>query len=209
MQDTSSPSKVPRTPKPSALKLACLIFAGFILLSLTGFLIFKIVSSRSTPVADASSHTSSLPPSPATSSSDKEKTPSSSNSSDVQEKPQSPSENPDGKTPDKYEGNNPNSAESLTGSVSTARFSSDGKTLVIRVNIDQYLSSGSCHLVISDGQGTAPVEKSVEIVPEASTSTCAGFDISASELSALSRPLSITISLSSGAKTGSLEATFE
>ncbi|MBQ6130442.1 hypothetical protein IJI72_02010 [Candidatus Saccharibacteria bacterium] len=153
-------------------------------------------SSSETPVvSDSSSSTDSTEPEVKTSA---EKIDTSSNS-----------DNPDGKTPDQYDGENPNSADALSGAFTAARFSSDGTTLILRVVIDQYLSSGSCHLVISDEIGSALVEKSVEIVPEASTSTCAGFDVSTSELSHLSRPLLLTLSFSSDAKSGTLETTLE
>ena len=105
---------------------------------------------------------------------------------------------PDGKTPEKYEGADPNNSESITGSITTARF--DGDNLIIRVNIDQYLSGGTCTLTLSDGGNQ--MEKSARLTPVAATSSCEGFDITNSELNGYSRPLDITITLSSGDKTG-------
>lgn len=118
------------------------------------------------------------------------------------------SDNPDGKTPERYDGDNPNTLDDLTGVISTARFASDG-TFLVRVNIDQYLSSGSCRLKITDNEGTTPVEKSVEIIPEASTSTCAGFDLPASDLEPFATPLTVEVLLSSGDKTGTLSTIYK
>jgi len=106
----------------------------------------------------------------------------------------------DGKTPKQYDGADANVAESLTGVISYAAFS--GGKLVIRTNIDQYLSSGSCTLTLSDG--TNVVSYSATIIPEASTSTCEGFDIPESKLTNLERPISITIGLSSGDRSGTI-----
>ena len=112
---------------------------------------------------------------------------------------ESPSVSPDGKTPAGYEGTNPNTSASITGALTAARVSGD--QLLIRVNIDQYLSSGTCTLTLSDGAAHS-LTRTANLVPVVSTSTCEGFDISASDLAGLSRPLQITIELSSGDKTG-------
>ena len=112
---------------------------------------------------------------------------------------------PDGKTPEKYEGADPNSSESLTGYITTSRFSGD--KLIIRVNIDQYLSNGTCTLTLSDGANQ--LDKSAKLSPAASTSTCEGFDIPSSELSNFSRPIDITINLTSGDKRGSITGRVE
>lgn len=109
------------------------------------------------------------------------------------------------KTPTKYDGEDPNTSASLTGSLTAARFSGDN--LILRVNIDQYLSSGTCNLTISDGTHT--LAKSANLIPSAATSTCEGFDIAGSELSNFARPLSITIRLTSGDKTGTIEGKVE
>lgn len=111
----------------------------------------------------------------------------------------------DGKTPAKYDGEDPNTNASLTGSLTAARFSGD--KLVIRVNIDQYLSSGTCNLAVSDG--AHQLAKSATLIPSAATSTCEGFDIAGSELSSFARPLYITISLTSGDKSGIIEGKVE
>ena len=112
---------------------------------------------------------------------------------------------PDGKTPEKYEGADPNNSEAITGSITTARF--DGDKLIIRINIDQYLSSGTCTLTLSDG--TNQLEESAHLTPVAATSSCEGFDVMSSELTNYSRPLNITITLSSGDKTGTITGRVE
>lgn len=119
--------------------------------------------------------------------------------------PSNSSVSPDGKTPVKYDGTDPNQDASLTGYVTTARFIGD--KLTIRVNIDQYLSSGTCTLTLSDG--TSQLNKTASLVPSAATSTCEGFDIPISELSSFSRPINININLSSGDKTGVISGVTE
>ena len=113
----------------------------------------------------------------------------------------SSSVNPDGKTPTHYDGEDPNGDASLTGFFSAARFSGD--KLILRVTIDQYLPGGTCSLTISDG--THSLAKSAALTPVAATSSCEGFDVPASELSDFSRPLYLTINLTSGDKTGTIE----
>lgn len=117
----------------------------------------------------------------------------------------SSSVSPDGKTPEKYEGADPNNSESITGSITAARF--DGDKLIIRVNIDQYLSSGTCTLALSDGR--SQLEKTARLTPVAATSSCEGFDVMNSELTDYSRPLDIIITLSSGDKTGTITGRVE
>lgn len=116
------------------------------------------------------------------------------------------STSPDNKTPAQYEGNDPNLGDSLTGFLSTARF--DGDKLVVRVSIDQYLSSGTCALTLSDASGNH-LEKTARLIPNASTSTCEGFDIAGSETANLSRPINIEINLTSGDRTGTIKGNIE
>lgn len=109
------------------------------------------------------------------------------------------------KTPVQYDGEDPNTSASLTGTLTTARFSGD--KLILRVNIDQYLSSGACNLTVSDGTHT--LSRSANLIPSAATSTCEGFDLSGSELANFTRPLHIAISLTSGDKSGTIEGKVE
>lgn len=73
-----------------------------------------------------------------------------------------------------YEGDNPNKAEDLSGVVTYAGVNND--KLVIRVNIDQYLSNGSCELNLMRN-GDIVYSNKANIVSSASTATCEGFDV--------------------------------
>ena len=96
-----------------------------------------------------------------------------------------------------YEGNDPNEAGELSGVVTYANVMDDKVT--IRVNIDQYLSDGSCELSLMSGDFVA-YEETTKIVSAASTSTCEGFDISLSKIGR--GAFSIIIKLSADNKTG-------
>lgn len=108
---------------------------------------------------------------------------------------------PDKKTPVQYDGENPNDNPSLTGVVNYKSIVDD--QLVIRVTIDQSLSSGTCSLKMTNAAGSV-LEKNTSIVANPSSSACNGFDIPLSELS--SGNWRITISLSGGDKTGVVES---
>lgn len=109
----------------------------------------------------------------------------------------SPSDDNEHKTPIQNDGEDPNIKDSLTGVLTMADIL-DG-VLRIRVNIDQYLSSGTCKLTLYSESGkTFTVDAA--IIPSASTSTCEGFDISTSNLS--SGHWYISIDLESSDKTG-------
>lgn len=97
-----------------------------------------------------------------------------------------------------YEGDNPNYNNQLTGALTYAGV--NGGILVIRVNIDQYLDSGTCRLSLGGGTEYSDV---VNVVSSASTSTCEGFDIPVSNLA--SGTYKITIDLNSGDKKGIIE----
>ena len=100
---------------------------------------------------------------------------------------------------EQYDGNDPNTSASLTGALTYVGVTNGN--LRLRVNIDQYLSSGSCNLVLSRN-GSQIYSDSASIVDSASTSTCEGFDIATSALG--SGNLLISISISSGGKTGTI-----
>lgn len=74
-----------------------------------------------------------------------------------------------------YEGENPNNATDLTGVVTYAGLVGD--KLTIRVNINQYLSGGSCALRLLYEDDINVYSETVNIVNSASTSTCEGFDV--------------------------------
>lgn len=96
------------------------------------------------------------------------------------------------------DGEDPNKSEELTGTLITANISGD--KLVVRVNIDQFLTSGKCTLSLKSA--TSTVEKEANIITSASTSTCEGFDIPINELS--SGKWNIEILLNSNSKTGKI-----
>lgn len=108
--------------------------------------------------------------------------------------------NEDIEGPVQYEGGDPNLEEGLTGVVTYAGVT-DGK-LMVRVNIDQYLDSGSCELVLMNG-GVTVYNMMVEIVGSASTASCAGFDVPTNGLP--SGKLQIVVYLSANGKTGEIK----
>ena len=103
-----------------------------------------------------------------------------------------------------YEGTDPNSNEYLTGAVTHAKVSGD--KVIIRVNIDQYLSGGTCELRIKNN-GSEVYSDSASIIDSASTSTCEGFNVPLDSVPA--GYLDILITLNSGEKTGSINGMVE
>lgn len=96
-----------------------------------------------------------------------------------------------------YDGDNPNATDELTGVISYMSVSGDN--LIVRVNIDQYLSNGNCRLSLSRGEDVI-YEEPVAIEASVSTSTCAGFSVPVSKL--LDGKLVIKVVLESGEKRG-------
>ena len=104
-----------------------------------------------------------------------------------------------------YDGDDPNTSEQLTGAITYAGV--NGNSLMIRVNIDQLLMSGTCELTLKDGEDVV-FSGSVGIVGSAMTSTCEGFDVSMKNLPGLSgKNVQVGIVLKSGDKVGKLEGT--
>ena len=98
-----------------------------------------------------------------------------------------------------YEGEDPNEEENLTGVMTYAGVSGD--YLLIRVNIDQYLDSGSCELNLV--QGGVVYSGIAGVVSSASTATCEGFNVPVGNLSAGN--YQIVIKIDSNGKTGVIE----
>ena len=98
-----------------------------------------------------------------------------------------------------YEGNDPNEAEGLTGVVTYAGV--NGDNLMIRVNIDQYLNSGSCNLSLLIN-GASVYNDTAGIIDSAATSTCEGFNVPVSGLGAGN--YQIVIKINSGDKSGTI-----
>ena len=105
---------------------------------------------------------------------------------------------PEEKAP-QYDGDSPNKSETLTGLITYADVVND--ELVIRVNIDQFLQSGSCNLTMSRN-GITYYTQSVGIQESVTTSTCDGYKISVSELP--KGDLSVEINLESDGKSGKI-----
>ena len=98
-----------------------------------------------------------------------------------------------------YEGSNPNQNSNVTGALTYAGVV--GKNLVIRVNIDQYLSGGNCKLsLITDG--VVVHEEFAGISESATTSTCEGFNVPVAGLA--SGTYQILINVSAGEKMGKI-----
>lgn len=102
------------------------------------------------------------------------------------------------KTPVQYEGDDPNTSDTLTGVISYK--SVVGSNLVIRTTINQLISSGTCNLTLSSGQKT--VTRTANIMQNPSSSSCEGFDIPTSELG--SGTWNINIKVTGDGKTGTL-----
>ena len=98
---------------------------------------------------------------------------------------------------EQYDGDNPNDALELSGAITFAQVV-DGK-LMIRINIDQYLNNGSCRLIIKRNNAEI-YSNTANIIDNASTATCEGFDIDANGLGAGEAEL--MIELDSGSKKG-------
>lgn len=98
-----------------------------------------------------------------------------------------------------YEGENPNRKDELTGIITTARTSGDN--FIVRISIDQFLSSGSCELILENNE--KKYTEQVDIISDASSSTCEGFDIPVYKLE--NGTWNLTVNLSSGEKTGKIK----
>lgn len=99
--------------------------------------------------------------------------------------------------PKQYEGEDPNEQAGLTGIITYAEVL-DG-ILRVRVNIDQFVSSGSCELSLVR-EGVSIYNTAAEIEGMVSTATCRGFDVPVSNLGA--GAVNIVVNVASGEKTG-------
>ena len=99
-----------------------------------------------------------------------------------------------------YDGDNPNKAELLSGVVTYAGVSGD--KLIIRVNINQFLSQGSCDLRLIFENDVNVYSAKSNITDSASTSTCEGFDVPITGFK--KGNYNIYINLTSGEKTGTI-----
>ena len=102
-------------------------------------------------------------------------------------------------TPVQYDGDNPNTTGGVTGVITYAGVS--GSNLMIRVNIDQYLSGGTCKITLKQNGGNI-YTASAPVIDAASTSTCEGFNVPVAGLP--KGAIDIIISVSSGDKSGDI-----
>lgn len=104
---------------------------------------------------------------------------------------ESENSNPDAKKEIKnIEGPDPQTLEKLSGTITYSGVV--GQMLVIRTNIDQFISEGSCNLKLSNN--TAVIEKQSTLVTNPSSSTCDGFNVPLVELSNGDWDIEITVS---------------
>ena len=108
----------------------------------------------------------------------------------------------EGKKVVQFDGEDPNDLEELTGAITFASVDPDGKKLMVRVNIDQFLEEGLCTAYIYNSDDEALYSSEAGIVGSASTSTCEGFDVPVANLE--SGKMQIVINLSSGDKVGKI-----
>ena len=101
---------------------------------------------------------------------------------------------------EQYDGPNPNEANELTGVITYVGVVNG--SLLVRVNIDQYLASGSCNLILSR-DGEEIYGEVVEVMNSASTATCAGFNVSGDKLG--HGATDIVIKINADGKTGKIE----
>ncbi len=105
-------------------------------------------------------------------------------------------DDPNDKTPHQYEGTNPNTLDHITGVITYAGvLDSD---LSVSATIDQYLSTGTCELILTNNGKT--VSRTADIIANPSSSTCDGFRVPLGELG--SGTWTINLKLTSGDKNG-------
>lgn len=114
-------------------------------------------------------------------------------------KKQTESQPEEKKKVEQYDGEDPNKKAEITGVITYAGVSGDN--LMIRVNIDQYLNSGTCSLTLRQGGGNA-YSATASVIDAASTSTCEGFNVPVSGFPA--GTYNIIIYINSGDKTGEI-----
>lgn len=105
------------------------------------------------------------------------------------------------KTPEKYEGQDVNQLEKLTGAITYSAKSANFYR--IRVNIDQFLKlPGTCKLTVFSA-GKVVYTDSVSVVSNPSSGTCEGFDIPLTKL--VLGNYDIKIEITANQKTGVIE----
>lgn len=98
-----------------------------------------------------------------------------------------------------YDGEDPNESDGITGVITYAGVSGDD--LVIRLNIDQFLDSGECMLLLSTA-GNVVYSNTASVIDAAATSSCDGFNVPMSLLE--DGYYNIMVEVESGAKKGKI-----
>lgn len=99
-----------------------------------------------------------------------------------------------------YAGDSANSNSKLTGILNYKAVTDNN--LVLRVTIDQTISSGTCALTLTDSSGGRVVTRSAGIIQNPSSSTCEGFNVPVSELG--SGTWKIEVGVNGDNKTGAI-----
>lgn len=92
---------------------------------------------------------------------------------------------------EQYDGADPNEANDLSGVITYA--GANGGKLMIRLNIDQYLTDGKCELTLTRG-GATIYNSIASVVGNVTSATCDGFDIPVSELGGGNVTINVNIS---------------
>ena len=116
-----------------------------------------------------------------------------------EEKEGDQSENEEKQTIKSYDGEDPNKQAELTGTITTARVLDE--ELIIRIEIDQFLISGTCEQTLTKGE--KKYSEKTNILADASTSTCEGFNVPINSLEG--GVWKIEIRVFSGEKTGEIK----
>lgn len=109
------------------------------------------------------------------------------------------------KAPIQYEGESPNSSNSLTGVINFKSVVNDN--LVIRITIDQAIREGSCRLMLVRTNDNKSVTKDATIIQNPSSSSCEGFDIPIAELGGGN--WSIEVQLTDGTRSGIIKESID
>ena len=104
-----------------------------------------------------------------------------------------------------YEGENPNTGKGITGVITYAGVNDE--TLMVRVNIDQYLTGGNCELALLQ-EGALLYSEKVRVADSVATATCEGFNVATAEIGS-SGVINIRIMVTSGDKSGIIEGEVE
>ena len=174
-----------RSSRPTILVIAVLLVAG---IAAFIFALNRHQSDKASSTSEPTTQTEGNTDSP-----EKEKEPEE-KQTEPSEPEKEPEEEPEeitqNKAPVKQEGEDPNTLSELTGVINYAAVNDD--TLMIRVSIDQYLSSGTCFLELTAQNIDDSFSLSDNIAQSASTSSCT-YDIATSLLTGGKYDIKITL----------------